>query len=192
MKIRERESFAVDSSKVRNSGPYRHSDVLIQDVFEHFLSAALDFGFAVFEGVGFEVVKAGLAVFDFGAQAAVPAGGEMSCVGRRLAGLFSSYRRGLIRAIVCVPPVGKGSARQLVVKDVRAQIDAAGPFHGAALRVDAHAVEKRRVGPIAENTGCHDVGKVDVPLGTVGKANVQDVIPRRFGVDDPCHPLILA
>ena len=60
----------------------RLANVVVEDILEHFLLAALDFGFAVFEGVGFEVVKAGLAVFDFGAPVAVPAGGAMSCVRR--------------------------------------------------------------------------------------------------------------
>ena len=45
----------------------RLANVVVEDILEHFLSAALDFGFAV---------------FDFGAPVAVPAGGAMSCVGR--------------------------------------------------------------------------------------------------------------
>ncbi len=53
--------------------PRFRSDEFVDEVFEEFLAAAADEGFAVFEGVGFEFFEAGAAAFNLGTDAVIEA-----------------------------------------------------------------------------------------------------------------------
>ena len=88
-------------------------DVIIQEIFEHLLTAALKLRLAIFEDVSLKLFESGLSAFDLGAKLLIPAAVALvdsvleSLVFDHLSGVLQSPGENIHRAYMTVEEIDR-------------------------------------------------------------------------------------